>query len=378
MKIIQIVQGISNLSAGPTYSVGSIAHYLAQKGHEVQLFALGEKPLAWPYKVTLKLFNGQLTRLGLMPVEAWRYLRTEMVAAPAPVIIHEHGVWRILNLVPLAISRKANIKLVWSPRGMFSLWSWNFKAYIKKPFWYLLQKPALSKVDCFHATSQEEVEDIRRLGFKQPIALIPNGVELPDQAKLATEKENTIVFLSRIHTKKGIHLLINSWAKIAGKYPDWKLQIAGKLDSAYAEEIQILAKTLKVERIEFMGEVLGDEKIQFLSSAKLFVLPSFSENFGIAIAEALAHGTPVITTVHTPWFELAEKQCGWCIAATEPELTATMEQALLLTDQQLKSMGKKGRVWMENDFSWAVITEKMEAVYQWLLNNGSCPKVVQQ
>jgi len=375
MKIIQIVQGISNLSAGPTYSVGSIAHYLSEKGHDVQLFALGSKPKAWPYKVTLKLFDGSLVRLGLMPYKAWRYIRTEMTATQA--IIHEHGVWRILNLVPLAISNKANVKIVWSPRGMFSLWSWNFKAYVKKPFWFLLQKPALSKVDCFHATSQEEVDDIRRLGFTQPVALIPNGVELPEQSKLAKRKENKIVFLSRIHTKKGIHLLIKSWAKLAIKYPDWKLEIAGKLDSAYADEMLLLAKSLNVERIEFMGEVLGDDKIRFLSRAKLFVLPSFSENFGIAIAEALAHGTPVITTVHTPWFELENKQCGWCIEATENALTITMEQALSLSDQQLESMGKNGRVWMEQDFSWAVITEKMEAVYQWLLNKRNIPKEIQ-
>jgi len=372
MKIIQIVEGISNLSAGPTYSVGSITHYLSLCGHEIQIFAIGKKPDRWPFKGMLRLFD---SRTRLFPMEAWRYIRSEMTEKTN--IIHGHGVWRMINLTPLFMPKSAKTKLVWSPRGMLSEWSWNYKAYKKRPFWYLLQKPALRNVDCFHATSQEEVDDIRRLGFKQPIALIPNGVELPDLTAFPVKKQNNVVFLSRIHTKKGLHLLIAVWAKLSSKYPDWKLQIAGKMEGAYADEMLALAKTKNVDRIEFLGEVLGDEKIQLLSSARLFVLPSFSENFGIAIAEALAHATPVITTVHTPWFELVDKKCGWCIEVTEQALEETMGQALALSAQEIEIMGRNGRVWMENDFSWTCITGKMEGVYKWLNGQLSCPKEVQ-
>jgi len=375
MKIIQIVQSISNLSAGPTYSVGSLAHYLTLKNHDTQLFALGEKPPKWPYTVTLKLFNDKLTKAGLLPISAWLYIRNELACAPA--IVHVHGVWRILNLLPLITPKNNHLKWVWSPRGMFSQWSWNYKSYIKRPFWYLLQKPALKHVDCFHATSHEEFEDIRRLGFKQPVALIPNGVEIPLLENLAQNKENKIVFLSRIHTKKGLHLLIPAWQKLSHQFPNWRLIIAGKMNSPYAEDMKALAKQLNTPRIEFIGETIGKEKNQLLSSARVFVLPSFSENFGIAIAEALAHKTAVITTIHTPWHSLEEKECGWCIPANEESLIKTLKQALSTEPEQLDQMGENGRTWMEHDFSWPVIAEKFEALYEWLIKKSHLPNEVQ-
>lgn len=375
MKIIHILQNINNLSAGPTYSVGSIAHYLTLRNHQVELFALGKKPLIWPYKVTLKLFNSRITKLGLMPITAWKYIWSQLPDKPA--VIHGHGVWRIVHLIPLVISKNAALKWVWSPRGMFSQWSWQYKAHLKRPFWYLLQKPALKRVDCFHATSQEEVEDIRRRGFTQPIALIPNGVEVPPTEALSPSKENKLVFLSRIHTKKGVHLLIPAWLQIADQFPDWKLVIAGKLDSAYATEMQELAKTHQAPRLEFAGEVLGSAKTQLLSSARLFVLPSFSENFGIAIAEALAHKTPVITTIHTPWHNLNKNQCGWCIPATQDALIQALQTSLSIPSATLDEMGTTGRIWMENDFSWPEIAQKMEAVYNWLLEEGDIPQSIQ-
>lgn len=373
LTIFQVLQGIDNPSAGPTYSVGCLSHYLVRRQHDVTVVAMGNAPKTWPYKSSLQTFGGVVARLGLAPPEAFRYVRRAMLRQLG--IIHGHGVWRAANLFPLIIDSKTPIKIVWSPRGMFSPWSWNYKGAIKKPFWYVLQKPALDRVHCFHATALSEVEDIRRLGFRQPISLIPNGVEVPHLPELPRQGK-TIVFLSRIHEVKGLHLLIPAWQKIAQEFPDWELLIAGKIDSSYGRRIVTMVQERNVPRIRFLGEVLGSDKATLLASARLFVLPTFTENFGVAIAEALAHATPVITTTQTPWVDLEHRGCGWCINPTEPDLIIAFRSAMSLSNGRLEEMGKAGRAWIEDSYAWEKLAKMFEELYAWLLYGGQKPSFV--
>lgn len=374
MEITHILQSVSNLSAGPTYSVGSICNSLSKiKNNKVSIFSLGKPPTNWSYNVNLNLFDSMLTRYTLIPVGAIKYY-IQLINL-SNQIFHQHGIWRPINLLPL-LDRNSGNKLIWSPRGMFSEWSMNHRHSIKAPFWHTLQKPAVNKADCFHATSEQEVLDIRRLGFKQPVALIPNGVDVPDITIRDFSKKNTIIFLSRIHPKKGLHLLLHSWQAIEALWPEWDLVIVGVLDSPYAVEMQKLALELKLPRVKFVGGVFGKDKTELLATSRLFVLPSYSENFGIAVAEALVHATPVITTVDTPWKHLNKWNCGWCIEANEQALTSALSQALKLPTHQLDEMGCNGRSWMIKDFSWDAQAEQMQNVYEWLLNKHKRPDCV--
>ncbi|WP_133716207.1 glycosyltransferase [Methylocaldum gracile] len=373
MKIHQVLQSVDNPSAGPTYSVGALAHHLRLRGHDVTVAALGKDPEEWPHRAQLRTFDGPACRVGMAPTAAVRYLKDEMIRQPG--ILHGHGVWRIANLFPLFLGARPPVKLVWSPRGMFSPWSWAYKAAVKRPFWYSLQKPALKRVDCFHVTAPLELDDVRRLGFQQPAAIIPNGVDLPDVSDIPKEGKR-VVFLSRIHEKKGLHLLIPAWCAIADQYPEWELLIAGKIDSSYGHSMVHLARESGAPRVRFLGEVLGQDKKQLLASARLFVLPTFSENFGIAVAEALAHGTPVITTVETPWTELDARGCGWCIQPDLEALKQVLGLAMGRSDGELDAMGRAGRQWIEEDFGWPKFAGMMEAVYRWLLADEPKPDFV--
>lgn len=373
MTIYHVLQGVDNPSAGPTYSVGALAHHLAMRQNNAMVVALGNAPTTWPYDVPLKIFNGRSVQYGLAPFSALRFVREEMTTASA--VLHGHGLWRIANLFPFLLGNSASIMLVWSPRGMLSEWSWNYKAALKRPFWHLLQRPALRKVRCFHATAASECADIRRLGFTQPVAVIPNGVDVPHLAK-DQHKQNRLVFLSRIHPKKGVHLLVEAWRAVADAVPDWELIVAGKLDSAYAVDLQTTSRNTGIPRLHFVGEVLGDRKTQLLASARLFVLPTYSENFGMAIAEALAHATPVITTVETPWTAIEGKECGWCIAPNASDLREILLKALHLPVTQLDAMGRNGREWMKGSFSWSRAADMMQELYAWMLNGGSTPHFV--
>ncbi len=369
MQITQIIQGVHNPSAGPTYSVAKLADQLYTLGEDSSVLTLGEPPTEWPYKAPLTIHNGLLERRTGVSLSMMTSIRA---LSERPCILHGHGIWRVANLFPLFTHRNGPARIVCSPRGMLSPWSMQYKTLMKQPFWRLLQKPALQRCHCFHVTAPVEYEDIRRVGLRGPVTIIPNGVDVPDIPADNVRKKR-IVFLSRIDPKKGLDILLPAWTSIADEFRDWELVIAGPLGDDYARSIQALAEKLNTPRVRFTGQVLGETKLRLLSEASLFVLPTYSENFGIAVAEALAHGTPVITTTETPWTDLDTRNCGWCITPKQPELEQALRNSLKMPLESLHEMGEKGRTWMQDDYAWDRIAEMMRLTYKWLINNNNQP-----
>jgi glycosyltransferase involved in cell wall biosynthesis len=252
----------------------------------------------------------------------------------------------------------------------------QYKALIKQPFWRFLQKPALHRCHCFHATSLAEYESIRGVGLRGPVAVIPNGIDIPD-SETDGLRGKRVVFLSRIDPVKGVDTLLSAWASIAADFGDWELVIAGPLKGAYPDSMQALARELRAPRVTFAGEVLGDAKRSLLSTASLFVLPSHSENFGMAVAEALAHGVPVITTTGTPWADISSHNCGWYIEPNHAALSETLRNALSQPLPALHEMGRNGHSWMQRNYSWGHIATMMHQTYEWLLQDAPRPDWVQ-
>ncbi|MCI0749612.1 MAG: glycosyltransferase [Nevskiales bacterium] len=372
MKIYQIIQGMSNVSAGPSYSVGALSHHLAARGNEVAIMALGTPPTEWPFDARLEMLDGGCERIGLA---GRRTVRRFQAMAREPAILHGHSVWRTANLFPLLLDADSPARIVWSPRGTFSEWSWRYRAAVKRPFWHLLQRPALARVACFHATSTAEYEAIRRRGFVTPVAVVPNGVDIPPVPSTQTRRKR-IVFLGRLHSVKGIDLLLAAWRALSETFREWELVIAGPHDSAYAHKLLHTATQGAQLRVSFPGETTGERKRALLSEAAVFVLPSHSENFAMVVAEALAHGTPVITTTGTPWREVVTRRCGWYIEPSAADLRETLNEALSLPLDELASMGRRGRDWMIAHYSWTHLAAHMNDVYRWALKGGTRPACV--
>jgi glycosyltransferase involved in cell wall biosynthesis len=164
---------------------------------------------------------------------------------------------------------------------------------------------------------------------------------------------------------------------VANQFPDWELVIAGPLDSNYARRVESETRQSAAPRVSFVGGIFGEEKSALLHSARLFVLPSYSENFGNVVAEAFAHGTPVITTNATPWTDLDARGCGWSIAPNVEALSAALREAMSLPDEALDAMGLRGREWMASMFSWTNIVVDFEALYEWLSGTGTRPRFLQ-
>ena len=234
----------------------------------------------------------------------------------------------------------------------------------------------LRSCSCLHSTSEAEARQFRRLGLQQPIVLLPNGVELPDDKSGKFPHEDSddagnsvrreVLFLSRIHPVKGLPNLIKAWKIVAN--PDWALKIVGSDEEGDKKEILGLIKDLNLQDTIIVEDaVYGDQKWALLKKADVVVLPSYSENFGIVVAESLSVGTPIITTTGTPWERVVSEGCGWFVAPTIEGMAIGLGSAMRQSQTQLSQMGNLGRAWVQKEFGWRDIGNKMIAAYQFLL-----------
>jgi glycosyltransferase involved in cell wall biosynthesis len=246
-----------------------------------------------------------------------------------------------------------------------------FSARRKKLVWALAQRKALEAAACFHATSMSEAEDIWRAGLTAPVAVIPNGIDIPKVQALSGSR--TILCLGRIHPKKGIDRLITAWAQLAGRYPDWRLRIVGPSEMGCIEDLQRQVHQLRAPRVDFDGPLYGEDKLMAYRKAGLFVLPTLNENFGMVVAEALAVGVPVVSTKGAPWQGLVSERCGWWTDHGTAAMEAAIDKALQLSDVERAEMGARGRAWMARDFGWDGIAASMVDVYAWCLGQGDRP-----
>lgn len=370
MKIIQVATNVEKKSDGVAYVVLQLYKALRNLNTQVELHTLGVSSSSMFSDEFLVYPSIGFWRFGVSP----KMLCSLQAICKKAQIIHNHGLWRAPNIYASKAKRGTNCKLITSPHGMLSDWALVRFSWKKKIAGWLGQTKALKNTDMFHATAEKELHEIRALGLIQPVAIIPSGVDMVDLLKLRSCTENcshkTLLFLGRLHPVKGIDLLLRVWPKIAQVFQNWQLKVVGPIDRPYAKEILKQGKMLP--RVVFLGELSGNEKFKAYADADIFVLPTFSENFGMTIAEALVCGTPVITTKNAPWSGLIDHNCGWWINLSEEDLISILRQAMSKDPLELKAMGARGRDWMARDFSWQSVGEKMLNSYQWLL--GECDK----
>ena len=372
MKLVHVVPHIDQEAAGPSYSVRRLCQSLAACGNQVELTCLAARGEI--SGVTLDL-HPQWPVLGRFAISSSLAIALWRKAATVD-IVHNHSLWSMVNVAAGWAVPGRGAKLVTSPRGTLSSWALSRSPGFKGLLWPL-QRRALAKADLLHATSEDEYQEIRALGFTAPVVVVPNGIDLPVMHQQPVNRKDdglrTLLFLSRIHPKKGLDNLLQAWIRIQGRYPDWRLVIAGRGEAAHVQAVQALAKTLGAQRVDFPGPLYGEAKAQAYWDADLFVLPTHSENFGMVVAEALAHGCPAIVSTGAPWRGLHTESCGWWVANDIETLAATLTVAMGLPADELTAMGLCGRAWMERDYAWTAIGMKMGAAYRWLITGDERP-----
>ncbi len=376
MKIIHSMPDIDKEAAGPSYSVIRLCESLIARGDDAQLALIGNSgPVAGkPFIHTFAPGIGP-ARLGNSP--AMRRWLKQQVASGSVDLVHNHSLWMMPNVYPGWATRGTRVPYVVSPRGTLSAWAMHSGSKVKRVFWPLLQRPSIAHAACFHATAESEYEDIRRMGFMQPVAIIPNGIDLPEYQQKPPRSRRTLLFLGRLHPVKGIDSLLQAWKVLQGRFPDWDLRIVGPDNAGYAGTLKALSADLDLARVTFEGPSYGPAKFEAYRKADLYVLPTHSENFGMTVAEALACGTAAIVSQGAPWQGLEKSGAGWWPAIGRDPLLAALQGAMTRPQNELDAMGETGRLWMQRDFAWTHIGVNMQATYRWLLGKGDKPACVE-
>ena len=293
-------------------------------------------------------------------------------------IIHDNGLWLSSNHAAALVARRLRTPLVVQPHGMLEPWALNYHVWKKRLAWRLYQKRDIESAALLVATSKHEAETIRKVGLRQPIAIIPNGVDLPvaHERPFPKKQGHCALFLSRVHPIKGLLNLVSAWDRVRPE--GWHVIVAGPDEGSHQADVELAVRRSGLEKnFQFFGPLEGAAKEKLYREADLFILPTYSENFGVVVAEALAYGVSVITTKGAPWEGLVTHRCGWWVESGVVSLAEAIREATALSDFARQEMGNRGRLYVERNFSWPEITRKMISVYEWVLKLGPKPECVE-
>jgi glycosyltransferase involved in cell wall biosynthesis len=359
MKVIHFLTSIDKSSGGVTAYLELLSRGLKNQLDLIVATGTSDNPIEIQ-GVRIDFFKLSLLNIFKLSNSFKKYLKSEN-----PDLVHINGIWEPYNWLFQKEAIKLGIKVVLSPHGMLEPYILNRNKFKKKIALKLYQNKAIKLADYIHATAKSEIDQINFLGYNNKSTIIPNGVDLRE----IVEKENfkfgekkIFLFLSRIHPKKGLEVLIDAVNQI--EQNNIIFYIAGEGEMDYVNELINKVKNKDLDnKIFFLGGVYGEEKWKLFKKSNFFVLPTLSENFGIVIAEALAIGLPVITTSGSPWQEINTFKCGWCIDLSIENLKNSIESALMLTELETKEMGVRGRALVHSNYDIVKITNKMCEFY---------------
>lgn len=374
LRVVQTIPGIDIASGGPSRAIRSLCEAMARAGADVTLLAgdHGDPPAALmtpdPSLVTTRLVP--VTRRFGLP----SYGFAEALAATNADIVHDNGLWSPANLAATRAAARLGLPVVISPHGMLEPWALAHRRWKKRLAWPAYEQKRLAAAAGLHATADPEFRSIRTHGFGQPVAVIANGVDCPasppDRRDRLDAPARTVLLVSRLHPIKNLPGLISAWSRIAAdrRFDAWTLAIHGPDADGYRSVVAAaIAAAGPDARITLGGEVSEAGKAALFAAADLFILPSFSENFGIVVAEALANGVPVIASHGTPWADLPRIGAGWHVAPDPESLAGALVEAMALPAADRLAMGARGHAHARARLGWDGIGLQMIGFYDWLL-----------
>jgi glycosyltransferase involved in cell wall biosynthesis len=377
IRVALLTAKMSPAAGGLSVSVPGLAHGL-NVFDDVEMHVLGTRDPADP-EAAMRWGP----RVQAFPIVGPASLQRAPDMAPvleelAPDVTDVQGLWTWTSRVSLDYWRRHQKPYVVTPRGMLDPWARHNSAWKKRLFAAFVENAHLRHAHCLRATAEMEAEHFREMGLRAPIAVVPNAIPIPKLAPRPASQRHQVLFLSRIHPKKGVDVLLQAWATLQDSHLDWDLVIAGIDENGHEAELKAQAERLRLQRVTFFGPVHGAAKDALYRSSDLFVLPTHAENFGLVVAEALAQEVPVITTTNAPWAGLEEKRCGWWIPLNRTRLAETMAHAMTRPRGDLRVMGERGRSWMTTDFAPKQVAAKMRDVYLWCAGRAERPHHVHE
>ncbi|MFZ2060099.1 MAG: glycosyltransferase [Candidatus Binatus sp.] len=285
-------------------------------------------------------------------------------------VVHLHAAYSFPTIPTLLAARMLKRPVIWTPHGALQRWSGSRRVGFKS-LWEKVCVAVASRELVLHLTSDNEVAETRSRFPRANINLIPNGVEFPQT--LHREPRGTqlkLGFVGRLDPKKGIENLLAACRIVKERSgPDFALAIAGSGSSEYEAQLRREIDRLELgNEVAMLGDVRGEEKRRMFERTDVVVVPSFTENFAIVVAEALAHGAAVIASKGTPWKEVERVGCGLWVGNDPVSLA---DAIVKMSSMPIAEMGERGRRWMAADFSWEKCASEMIALYRNILTQSS-------
>lgn len=382
VKILTLTDSLSVLAGGLANVTFNMSLKIANNWPESEQIILCQKD-SYEMDASISLpANMRVIKVGGVrnAVYPWARFLFKEAETIKPDLIHLRGLWRQTSLACLALKDKyPDVPLVIQPAGMLEPWPLSKNKFKKSIHYSLFEKNLLNLCDCIHATSSMEVDSLISLGIdSSKIINISEGITIPDASIVTNRLEcdpRRLLFLSRIDPKKGINLLLDAVSQLRPR--NWVIDIAGGCsDIHYMNQLLRSIDRLDLSSlINILGPLTGFAKDNAFQSAHAFVLPSYSENFGIAIAEAMSWGLPVLTTTGTPWSVVANDNLGWYVNAEINTVTHALYELLQSPQSSLNEKGSRARSYVSDHFSWDIVSNKMINIYQSLIGRSAMQRL---
>jgi glycosyltransferase involved in cell wall biosynthesis len=400
MKVTHLTQAVSTSGGGISEVLRALSSAQKDAGDSPKVLSIeddGEAIEPWPEGSPEFLAACHFPGMILMPD---LHERLDQIK---PQVLHTQGIWTYLSIGVPRWSRKNHKPYIVSPHGMLDAWALDNSKIKKKLAAALYERRHLRGAACLHALCQSEAKSIREFGLKNPIATIPNGIEIPEGRDLSSRylvKKKIMLFLGRLHPKKGLENALRAWAASRSeaspdsKPSNWQFVIAGwdqgdhevrlkqlceELELSFADvpakqflSLEASSGQLSGFSVVFVGPVFGELKAQLLERANVFILPSFSEGLPMSILEAWAYELPVVMTDYCNLPEGFNADAAIHIDTEVEGMSAGMIKMIECSDAELKGMGVNGLNLVKEKFTWPTIAAQMGELYQWVKKR--CPQ----
>ncbi|MBF2013975.1 MAG: glycosyltransferase [Rivularia sp. T60_A2020_040] len=394
MKVLHVIPSIADIRGGPSQAVLQMVKALRNSGIEAEIATTNDNGLKVLDVPLYQCIDYREVPVWFLPRFSppmkefifsagmtnwlWQHIRDYQ-------LLHNHYLFSYASTCAGAIARHQGIPYTVRTIGQLTPWALAQSQFKKRVYTSLIERRNLNNAAAIHCTSQGEAKDVQKFGIKSPTITLPLGVNQPinyPQAKLKLHQkygvETTkpiVLFLSRLHYKKRPDLLIQALEKLTAQKYKFHLILAGSGEYEYINYLKSLVASVGLTACtSFAGFVTGEDKDLLLQGADMFVLPSFSENFGIAIAEAMAVGIPVIIT---PGIQIApsiaEAEAGLVVEGQVNTLTAAIEK-LLAFPQLRQQLGENGRQFVHSNYSWSTIAKDLSSVYSAIIHKQTLPQ----
>ena len=427
IRTANLTDSISRKAGGLHESVRRLVQSVAETGVEVRVLSVEDEfteqdravwqavpitifPRTWPYSFGyspgfLKELNGY-----------------------RPDLIHTHGIWLYPSIATTVYCTRRNVPYMISPHGMVDPWAVRHHRMKKMLAYAIFESNHIRGARCIRALCESEARSLRAMGVKNPVAVIPNGIDIPKADSLKAETLNgatgesdidgaprgsgeraggerikldqsvdrgqrsevrsqksesgrkTLLYLGRLHPKKNLAALLRAFSAVQrsdvrGQMSEWRLAIAGWDQAGYEAELKSLASDLGIlTSVSFVGPKFGEEKAAAYRNADAFILPSLSEGLPMVVLEAWAHGKPVLMTAECNLPEGFSANAAIRIGTAVEEIEQGLRTLCTASEEDLRTIGRRGRALVEERFTWSRIAEQVKTAYEWMLGAGQMPE----